>query len=104
MCHLRAPRMFCRSVTVATPVRKNIPIRSARYATSAEAIASWRSICGVSLMSVEILLKRRLLQRRDISDSVCPIGRTEDHDGTSASRTAAFSYEFSLEMHIPVDH
>ena len=42
------------------------------------------------------------MRRRGISDSVSLIGRTEDHDGASAS--AALFYEFSLERHIPADH
>jgi transposase len=44
------------------------------------------------------------LRRRGINDSVCLIGRTEDHDGASAIRQAALFYEFSLEKHIPADH
>jgi hypothetical protein len=38
------------------------------------------------------------------AESVAAIGRTEGHDGTSASRTSVVVFEFPLEGHVPAEH
>ena len=52
-----------------------------------------------------IVLKKSAVATREVRlHSVAARSRTANHDGTSASRTGCFFYEFSLERHVPTDH
>jgi|ERR1700758_4104732 hypothetical protein len=59
---------------------------------------------GRTPSAIRFCRKRRLLRRRDISDSVCLVGRTEDDDGTSASRTGCVVLCVLARKAYPADH